>query len=161
MDAELISLLFNLGSVVVLLAIGYGVGSWLETRHFESIRLRERSLIHLPALTFRQAPPGHVVHEGTLVMGSVVVSLDYFKRFLAGLRSIFGGRIRAYEPLMDRARREALLRMKEEARRQGYDAVIDVRMETSKLASTQGNGDGTAGVEILAFGTAVKWDRPA
>ncbi|MFT6733724.1 MAG: hypothetical protein ACJAS9_001914 [Polaribacter sp.] len=39
--------------------------------------------------------------------------MDYFKRFLAGLRNIFGGRVVTYESLVDRARREAILRMKE------------------------------------------------
>ena len=44
-----------------------------------------------------------------------MVSVDYFKRFLAGLRMIFGGRVSSYESLLDRARREALLRMRLQA----------------------------------------------
>jgi uncharacterized protein YbjQ (UPF0145 family) len=47
------------------------------------------------------------------VSGSVVVSVDYFKRFLAGLRTLVGGRVTSYETLLDRARREAILRCKE------------------------------------------------
>ena len=82
--------------------------------------------------------------------------LNSFKRFLAGLRMIFGGRIRAYEPLLDRARREALLRMREDAIARGFDLVINVRIETSRLATAARNGRGTAGVEVLAFGTALK-----
>ena len=91
-----------------------------------------------------------------LVQGNVVISLDYFKRFIAGLRMLFGGRIKTYEPLLDRARREAVLRMIEEAKRDGYDAVVNVRLETSRLASARADGKGVAGVEILAFGTALK-----
>ena len=87
------------------------------------------------------------------------MSLDYFKRVIAGLRAIIGGRIKTYEPLLERARREALLRMLEEARRAGMDAVINVRLETSRLANSRGDGEGTAGVEMLAFGTAVTLDR--
>tara|TARA_Y100001934_G_C12303925_1_gene751413 strand:- start:612 stop:893 length:282 start_codon:yes stop_codon:yes gene_type:complete len=89
-------------------------------------------------------------------MGSVVISLDYFKRFLAGLRSLVGGRVGSYESLLDRARRESLLRMKEVAIKGGYDAVINVRFETSRLASSGQNGSGTAGVELMAYGTAIK-----
>jgi uncharacterized protein YbjQ (UPF0145 family) len=84
-----------------------------------------------------------------------VVSVDYFKRFLAGLRMFFGGRVKSYESLLDRGRREALLRCKEAARAQGYQAVINVRLETSRLASSNRDGRATAGVEVLAFGTGL------
>jgi uncharacterized protein YbjQ (UPF0145 family) len=91
-----------------------------------------------------------------MVTGSIVISLDYFKRVIAGLKGLVGGRITTYEPLLERARREALLRMIESAKAQGYDAVINVRLETSRLANSRGDGKGTAGVEMLAFGTAIK-----
>lgn len=92
-----------------------------------------------------------------MVSGNVVVSLDYFKRVIAGLRSIIGGRIKTYEPLLDRARREAVLRMTESARSQGFDAIFNVRLETSRLANARRDGAGIAGIEMLAFGTAVKF----
>ncbi|HBG96576.1 MAG TPA: hypothetical protein DDY14_14925, partial [Chromatiaceae bacterium] len=72
-----------------------------------------------------------------------------------GLRGLVGGRIKTYEPLLDRARREAMLRMIESARANGYDAIINVRLATSRLANARGDGEGTAGVEMLAFGTAI------
>ena len=90
-----------------------------------------------------------------MLTGNVVVSVDYFKRFLSGLRMIFGGRVKAYESLLDRARREALLRLKENAVGNGYQALINVRLETSRMANARGN-EGAAGVEVLAFGTALK-----
>jgi uncharacterized protein YbjQ (UPF0145 family) len=45
--------------------------------------------------------------------------------------------------------------MKGVAHARGYDTIINVRLETATLASARGNGKGTAGVEILAFGTAI------
>jgi uncharacterized protein YbjQ (UPF0145 family) len=50
--------------------------------------------------------------------------------------------------------------MIEEARAKGYDAVINVRLETSRLANTSSKHESTAGVEMLAFGTAVKLATP-
>jgi uncharacterized protein YbjQ (UPF0145 family) len=47
--------------------------------------------------------------------------------------------------------------MIEDARSQGYDAVFNVRLETSRLANSGRDGKGTAGVEMLAYGTAVKF----
>ena len=160
-------ILINLFSVLLLLGVGYGIGMHLERRHFASIREREQRLRAHPVITF-DASPFPEPPEGTnarrdrsegdarMVMGSTVVSLDYFKRFIAGLRGIFGGRIAAYESLLDRGRREALLRMREDAIARGFDAVINVRLETSTLARATSNGKGVAGVEVLAFGTAVK-----
>ena len=47
--------------------------------------------------------------------------------------------------------------MSESARAQGFDAVFNVRLENSRLANAGRDGKGTAGVEMLAFGTAVKF----
>jgi uncharacterized protein YbjQ (UPF0145 family) len=95
------------------------------------------------------------VLDSELMSSSVVISADYFKRFLAGLRAIVGGRITAYEPLLDRARREAVLRVREHARARGYDALINLRLQTSPVASAFGRKE-AAGMEVLAYGTAVR-----
>jgi uncharacterized protein YbjQ (UPF0145 family) len=102
-------------------------------------------------------PDDWKVDSSHMVTGSIVISLDYFKRVIATLKGLVGGRIKTYEPLLERARREAILRMTEEAQAQGYDAVFNVRLETSRLANARGDGKGTAGVEMLAFGTAVRF----
>jgi len=150
-------LLVNFGLPLILIVVAYFVGSLLEKRHYQSIRAREEEYFGFPVVTFDTMPEDWRVSSSNLVDGSVVVSLDYFKRIIAGLRAIVGGRIRTYEPLLDRARREAVLRMIESARRQGFDAVFNVRLDTSRLANARGNGEGTAGVEMLAYGTAVKF----
>lgn len=145
----------RLGIPLVLLVVAYFTGSALERRHYASIRERELRWRKLPAITFRSIPPGWNATECGLITGSVVISVDYFKRFLSGLRMIFGGRIKAYETLLDRARREALLRLKEDAVERGYHAVINVRLETCRIANAR-NSKGVAGLEVLAFGTGLK-----
>jgi uncharacterized protein YbjQ (UPF0145 family) len=151
-----LELALNFGLPLLLLMAAYFIGAGIEARHFRSIRRREHEYKDYPVVTFDTMPADWNPGESTMVTGSIVVSLDYFKRVIAGLRSLVGGRIATYEPLLDRARREALLRMIEQARKQGYDAVFNVRLETSRLANSRGNGEGTSGVEMLAFGTAVK-----
>lgn len=160
MDTDTIqtfNLLFQYGLPFVLLMVAYFIGHWIERRHFSNIQKREGEIAGLPVVSFDTMPDDWSAASSTLVSGSVVVSLDYFKRVIAGLRGLVGGRIKTYEPLLDRARREAVLRMAESARRDGYDAVFNVRLETSRLANSRGDGKGTAGVEMLAFGTAVKF----
>jgi uncharacterized protein YbjQ (UPF0145 family) len=148
----------NVVVFLVLLLVAFFAGEWIERRHYASIRRREVRWKRLPAITFRRIPPAWQVTDAGMVMGSTVVSVDYFKRFLAGLRMIFGGRVKSYESLLDRARREALLRLKKEAMDRGYHAVVNVRLETSRLANGRG-AERTAGVEILAFGTGLKLAR--
>ncbi len=145
----------QIGTAIVLLIVAYVSGSFLEARHYRSIRAREERWRRLPAVTLSTVPASWQVTGSGLVTGSVVISVDYFKRFLAGLRGIIGGRIASYESLLDRARREALLRMKEQAQARGFDAIISVRIHTSRLANSGRNGQGTAGLEVLAVGTAL------
>lgn len=149
-------ILLQIAVTGIPLTLFYFIGRHLEQKHLASIREREESLRWLPVTTF-ETVPREWSHYGTsaLVSGSVVISLDYFKRFVAGLRNLIGGRIGAYESLLERARREALLRMKCQAQLKGAKAVINVRLETSRLASARAGGQGTAGVEVLAFGTAL------
>jgi len=157
----MIEILINLGLPLLLLIAAYISGRIIEKRHYRSIRRREVRLRQLPAVTFRTVPKSWKVGESGLVMGSAVISVDHFKRFLASLRMIFGGRVKSYESLLDRARREALLRMKEEAMARGYRVVVNVRLETSRLASAKRKGKATAGVEVLAFGTGLQLERGA
>ena len=149
--------LIQLAVFLTLLIVGYFAGSYFEGRHFASIRKREAATVNFPTINFDWREEGQVVQQSGLVTGSVVVSLDYFKRMLAALRGIAGGRIKTYEPLLDRGRREAILRLKETARVKGYDSVINVRIETSSLASARADGKGNVGIEILAFGTGVRY----
>lgn len=149
-----VDFIFNIGLPLLLLVIAYFIGGAIERKHYRSIRTRERATQRFPMITFRTPPPGWEVGETALVTGSVVVSVDYFKRFLAGLRRLVGGRIKSYETILDRARREALLRMKADAAARGFAAVINVRLETARMANGRG-GEGIAGLEILAYGTGV------
>lgn len=157
----MIEILINLGLPLLLLIAAYISGRIIEKRHYRSIRKREARLRQLPTVTFRVVPKAWEVGESGLVTGSVVISVDHFKRFVASLRMVFGGRVKTYESLLDRARREALLRMKEAAVARGYQVIVNVRLDTSRLASAKRKGKATAGVEVLAFGTGLVLKRGA
>lgn len=130
-------------------------GTLLERRHFQDLLRLESGSREILALTVEDLPAGWEVERCDLVLGNVVISQDYFKRVVASLKGIVGGRIGVYEPLLERARREAIVRMKEQAREHGHDTIINVRIETAPLARARSDAKGTAGVEIMAFGTAV------
>jgi uncharacterized protein YbjQ (UPF0145 family) len=144
---ELIAPIFAL----LLLAVAFFAGRVLESRHFQSLRQRELATLHAPAVTLRNLPEERAVREVRLVTGSVVVSVDYFKRFLAGFRMFFGGELRSYSSLLDRARREALLRMKESCPE--AHIYINCRLETASISKGEQKRIGS--VEVVAYGTAV------
>jgi uncharacterized protein YbjQ (UPF0145 family) len=135
---------------LALLGTGYTVGRIIERRHYASIRVRERRYRDVLAFPMRFAPDSVRPQQAFLVHGAVVVSADYFKTFVAGLRNLVGGRFRSYETLLERARREALLRLKQDALAKGARLVVCVRFETTSLT----NGWAPA-IEVLAYGTAL------
>ncbi len=137
-----------------LVALGYFVGSYLEKQHYLSIRERETQYASLPTIMLKRPLHPERVKESRLVNGSVVISIDYFKRLMAALRNIFGGNVTSYESLIDRARREAVLRMKEDA--DDADEIINVRLETSSISKNDQKGT-IGSVEVLAYGTALKY----
>ena len=139
--------------LLILLALGYVVGQSVERRHYRSIREREGHLRRILAIATKFIPDDMPVEKTRLVTGSAVISVDFFKRFVAGLRNLVGGRVSSYETLIDRARREALLRMKEEARQMGAQMVFNVKMETASIY--KGRKDNIGSVEVLAYGTAI------
>lgn len=138
---------------LVLILLGYFFGKRAEKKHYASIRQREKALLRLPATTskFPMDVSLPMIERSQLVTGSVVISIDYFKRILAMLRAIVGGPVQSYETLLDRARREAILRMKESC--PDADQIINVRLETSSISNGAAKSIGS--VEIIAYGTAI------
>ena len=146
----------NLIVFVVLLTLGYIVGRIAEKRHYRSIRTREQTYSNIHVFTNR-FPPFTKLATQSLVTGSVVVSEDYFKRVVSRLQSLVGGRLKSYETLLDRARREAVLRMKKEAQANGSAMIINVKFQTFAIPGRRPNSFGA--VELLAYGTALQFGR--
>lgn len=139
---------------LTLLTLGYVVGQSVEKRHYRSILERESRFNALPAVATKVLPPWQFEqHQSTLVTGNAVISVDFFKKFVSGLRALVGGRMASYESLIDRARREAILRMKDEAAKLKAEIVFNVKLETSSIYKGRGNSVGS--VEVIAYGTAL------
>ncbi len=143
---------------IILLILGYAAGSINERNHYRSIKKREKETLHLPVVNMKKVEdflePHKQIASAELVSGSVVVSIDYFKLILASLRNIVGGNVRSYETLVDRGRREAILRMKEAA--DSPDIIMNLRIETSTIGKSPSRGS-IGSVEVLAYGTAIRY----
>ncbi|MGB0715360.1 MAG: YbjQ family protein [Phycisphaerae bacterium] len=142
--------------ILIFLCVGIFAGGFNERRHYRRLARREAEVEHIFVNDCRSVPHGHM-HSMGLVTGEVVIASDYFKTFVTTLRKLIGGELRAFESLMERARREALLRMKDQALQMGANAVINVRFESSNIGMMRKNRP-AAMVEMYAYGTAVRVD---
>lgn len=138
---------------ILVLIIGGVIGAVQERRHFDDLAKREAALAGFPVTDLRTPPAGLQPGGGTLVSGSVVIAADHFKSFCAKWRKLVGGEFLSLSRMQERARREAILRMVEEARRMGATAVCNVRVETSTIGAKQEGK--VSGCEIMVYGTAL------
>ena len=150
MFAILLPLAFTAGALLLTLLVGRG----MERRHLRDLDRREAELAAIMHTDLRTVPAHWNVTHAELVDGSVVIAIDYFKSFVASIRNLFGGRIHSLEILVERGRREALVRMLEQAQYLQANAVWNIRLET---ATIQGKRQGSfGGIEIIAYGTALR-----
>jgi uncharacterized protein YbjQ (UPF0145 family) len=156
-------LLFYLWPLLLLL-LTYIVGKLIEQSHQRSLLQREAAARDILVTNLRQPPEGYVACEQSLCIGSAVIGSDYFKRFGASLKTLIGGRLRTLESLLQRGRREAILRVIEQARQQGADMICNIRIETSRLGVTTAGDKKSmfaAAAEVVAYGTALRRDERA
>lgn len=141
----------GLVTFIILMLIGFFFGRANETAHIKRLDAAEAELSHIQINNLKRTveplEPG-----GVLVSGNVVVAIDYFKKFIASFKMIFGGKLNMYDSLLTRARREAIVRMMREADAMGADSIYNVRVEFSAIGQQPKIG----GAELLAYGTAVK-----
>jgi len=123
-----------------------------EAQHFRALDQREAELAYITVSNTKQIPGD--MHASQFVSGNVVISIDYFKRIAAGIRSLFGGRINSYATLVERARREAVVRMKTQAEQSGMTHISNLRLETASVFKNAKSNIGS--LEVYAYGTAVK-----
>jgi len=137
-----------------LIFLGLVAGKINERNHLRDMERREALLTHILVTDLRTTAPD--IDPGrtpALVTGEVVIATDYLKTFLAGLRGIFGGELGSFLTLVTRARKEALLRLKEEALQQGYNAICNVRMDPADIGGNTAQR-GIPMVAMIASGTA-------
>ncbi len=92
--------------------------------------------------------PGYKITRNVgLVRGIVVRSRSVVGKFFAGLQSIVGGNITVYTNLCEQTRTEAYNLMCLHAEKNGANALISMRYDTTEIA--QGI------TEVLCYGTAV------
>jgi len=146
--------LIEIGILLFLLTLGFGVGTFTERRHFRRLKDREFECQGVLVTNLKSAPGADQCSAPTMVTGECVIATDYFKSFIAKLKKIIGGELRVYLSLMERARRESIVRLVDEAKAQGFDAICNIRFITADVGGSTAGKKGMTMVAIIASGTA-------
>lgn len=102
--------------------------------------------------TTNYVPGMEVVEYKGFATGEVVAGINVIKDIGAGIRNLFGGRVKGYEDEIIQARAEALKELEARAAEMGANAVIGVRIDFDALG---GDGNNMLLVTVTVTGTAV------
>ncbi len=143
--------------LLIVIVITYVTGTIIEKNHYKSIIKREIALIKKPIINAgaKTWNTKKKIKKIELVSGEVVISGDYFKNFAATLKSIFGGRLTSFESILDRGRREAIIRMRESAKDANF--IINAKIESVMINDYYTN-KGVPQCAIIAYGTAITYE---
>ena len=131
----------------ILFSVGFGFGRFNERKHLQYLDEQEQRLAYIRVNNSRfieSTFPGHMISS------NVVISHDYFKYAIANVQNMLGGRLTSYESVVERARREVIVRLKLEAEKMGADQIMGIRLSTTELGMQGGM------VEVFAYGTAIQ-----
>ena len=146
---NIVDLLINNSiQILVVPVLGWVIATLLERSHVKNLQKKEQELIGISLSTSKRVT-SISANKSQLLIGSTVISHDYFRGFFIFIKKIIGGNISAYERLLKRGRREALIRLKEQARSNGFNKVINVRFNSAKVA------EHVTAIEVFAYGTGI------
>jgi len=96
------------------------------------------------------------ITECGVVWAGVVFGPSHWHLLIGKLNNLIGGSIDIFQKVVAAGRAEAMQRLRENAIANGFDDVINVRIDTSDMAP-QGAQASVKAVEVFAYGTGVKY----
>lgn len=140
---------------IIFLLLGLFFWKRAEKKHYASIMQREEKYKNITIISDKDLKfSKDEQSEWILIVEGTVIALDTFKKLMASFVNIFWGRMKAYESLVDRARREAVLKVKQRAVQSDCNFIANLRLETSSISKSAKKQVGA--VEAIAYGTGVK-----
>ena len=86
----------------------------------------------------------------------VVFGPSHWHLLIGKINNLIGGSIDIFQKVVAAGRAEAMQRLRENAVANGWDDVINVRIDTSEMAP-HGSQSKVKAVEVFAYGTGVKY----
>lgn len=107
--------------------------------------MREESFVLI--VTTDNIPGKEIIEVKGLVRGSTIRSKHLGKDISAAFKNLAGGELNSYNEMLTEARQVAIGRMVEDAKSQGANAIIGMRLMSSSVMS--------GAAEMVAYGTGV------
>ena len=133
------------------------VGNWHQNKIKGDLLQREKSIERDPMTTLRNVVGDRPIASSGLIFANVVGAPSWWQLWLAKWKSVFGGNIKSLDKMLDWSRSEAIQRLREMALAQGFDEVINMRIETSQISVNKGGKQKGGSLEIVAYGTGIKY----
>jgi len=150
-------LLISFVFFVVMISLGFFAGGYTERSHFRRLDEREEANRGFIVTQLKTFPGGAATDlPPQLFLGETVIASDYLKTFLSKIRKFFGGELRSYHSLLERARRESLLRIVDQAKAAGYDTLCNLRYETADIGGATNPKKTVVTVAVIASATAYR-----
>ena len=98
-------------------------------------------------VTTESIPGKEIIDVKGLVKGSTVRSKNIGKDIGSSFKNLVGGELNSYNEMLTEARQIAIGRMVEDAKAQGGNAIVGMRLMSSSVMA--------GAAEMVAYGTAV------
>ncbi|MBQ1769596.1 MAG: heavy metal-binding domain-containing protein [Turicibacter sp.] len=98
-------------------------------------------------VTTESIPGKEIIEVKGLVKGSTVRSKNIGKDIGSSFKNLVGGELNSYNEMLTEARQIAIGRMVEDAKAQGANAIVGLRLMSSSVMA--------GAAEMVAYGTAV------
>ena len=98
-------------------------------------------------VTTESIPGKEIIDVRGLVKGSTVRSKNIGKDIGSSFKNLVGGELNSYNEMLTEARQIAIGRMVEDAKAQGANAIVGLRLMSSSVMA--------GAAEMVAYGTAV------
>ncbi|MCL5100482.1 MAG: heavy metal-binding domain-containing protein [Candidatus Marsarchaeota archaeon] len=98
-------------------------------------------------VTTNYVPGNKIVKVIGPTFGIIVRSRGIGGNIVAGLRGLVGGEINEYTVMLTEAREHAIRRMIENAKKEGANAIVDMRFDSADIGQVM--------TEVVAYGTGV------
>ena len=96
------------------------------------------------------------VKSSGIVWAGAVYGPSHWHLFRGFLNNIVGGSIDIFQKVISAGRAESMQRLREVAIKEGWDEVINVRIDTSPMTPAS-HKKGLKAVEVFAYGTGIKY----
>lgn len=138
----------------------WALGRWYQGRLMRALEANEKQnglmFTNPNHLSTASSMDQMASSSSTLLHVSICVGPSIGQMFFMWFKSLFGGRLHSYDTVLDFGRREVMLRLKQQADRQGCTSMQNIRLETSVISFAQNQDSKRAAVEFLAFATGLR-----